>query len=161
MKFKITAACLGFIVSFGVFVAQADPVGPFPGGKTAVGVGFPWNSMNGVWEASDSSTGTQFSFEVVRGPSGQNALHVVQFDPNTGAVLGEGVGLEVPGSNIVHIHLDTTNGVGLEITLRSYEDSDSHKRFTMMGVQPSSEGELSQDFLLRRVSKSPRMWLKK
>ena len=78
---------------------EADgPEVPFPLDAT---IPFPWNKIEGVWQASTPQGKLYFSFDVETDYNGRQLLHVTQLQGETSFVVSEGVGVSVPNDNLV------------------------------------------------------------
>jgi len=87
---------------------------PWPWGREMV---FPWNDIDGVWQATASGCSSLFTFKVVSDYGGSRYISISQYDPKQCREIARGVGTET--GKVVHAVLTGTNG-SFELTIHAF-----------------------------------------
>lgn len=87
---------------------------PWPWGREMV---FPWNDIDGVWQASTGGCSSLFTFKVVNEAGGVRYVSISQYDPKQCKEIARGMGTET--GKVVHAVLTGANG-SFEMTIHAF-----------------------------------------
>ncbi len=137
---------------------------PWPWGREMV---FPWNDIDGVWQASTGGCSSLFTFKVINEAGGVRSIVISQYDPKQCKEISSGKGIQV--GKIVHGALTGANG-SFEFTIHSFRQ-DTLKAMNFRTVTESSLDSVvvmrmrkmgtgatqMADFKMERLKKTPVM----
>jgi hypothetical protein len=100
--------------------ARGGPEVPFP---LSLEIPFPWNEIEGTWEAHGPGVDALFSFEVRVDYMDRKILKVVHLDRNNN-VVATGIGIAVDDKRIVRAAMKGQNGVYM-LFIRAFKNPKS------------------------------------
>jgi hypothetical protein len=157
MIFIVATALMAPSLSAYAAVQARDPDVPFP---LALEMPFPWDSIEGVWEAHGNGVDALFSFEVLQnGPVDRKILKVVHIDPLSGQVVAEGGGVSFDNDKMVRAGMTGVSGTYM-LFIRAFKNpkvTRGSNVATVLTVRAftSSETESDVHVIIRKISSQP------
>lgn len=155
------ASFAGACTPYSGTVIQRDPGDAFPWGNE---LPFPWRGIQGTWQTSIDGCAAYFSFKPVKTTSGVNQLQVIQYNPNTCAVVARGVGFE--GTRVVSAVLTDNRRHDFNVTVHVFNRADlrsgnmiafaAAKTVTVMNISPLGSAEDLTSHELEKISTDPK-----
>lgn len=141
---------------------QDGPEVPFP---MSASLPFPWDKIEGLWNAKGEAVDLFFSFEVQIDRDGRQILNVTQLNAN-GVIVAQGVGLAIENDKLVRAAMTMTDKSGsYMLFIGSYQDPKTaeaprartpRKTVTVLTVRSFAEADGSDiQFTVSKVSKYP------
>ena len=139
-------------------VVHADPDKPSP--LKGVMQPFPWENITGMWEISDPSMGSVYSFEVKKTADGGKVLQVTQVDQKTGLVVSRGAGVAIPGDkNTISVMMAGEDQEPYMLYVRHVRERRySRRKHTVLTIKPlggSGATKREHNYYLNKVSAAP------
>lgn len=157
MKLKFLTLALSLLCALTAIggAAHAGPEVPFP---LNAQLPFPWNTIEGVWEAKDNDINALFSFQVQNDSNNRKILKVIHLSPDGEQIIAEGTALAVDDKMIVRGAM--TNGRDAYVLIiRAFRDKKGPRgarTATVLTLRPFNGAEKSETHVVvRKISNSP------
>lgn len=135
------------------------PEVPFPMNTT---LPFPWDKIEGIWNAKGNGVDLIFCFEVQTDRDGRQVLTVEQLDAKTGERVAQGVGLSVENDKLVRAAMTGSFGGAYMLFIGSYKDPNFApgripKSVTVLTVRSFSKmmGDEDEQFTVSKLANLP------
>lgn len=144
----------------GIPDGRSEPGVPFPMSTT---LPFPWDKIEGIWNAKGNGVDLIFNFKVQTDRDGRQFLSVEQLDAKTGERVAQGVGLSVENDKLVRAGMSGSFGGAYMLFIGSYRDPNFvaagrlPKSVTVLTVRSFSNmmGDEDEQFTVSKLANLP------